>query len=206
MLLDFEHEFAFGKYGLDQSLGTRIRHGSIQNQLRVVFERNNIIFVKKSTNDLSYIPSMNFSEICKSIDYENRNKLYNAISRFSQMVDTYIEELKSKYIQIRTEELHTEGLIDLRIDISELMKLFNEAQTINNENIVLESFELYWLEKTRIGLEYTRSYFEDIVKKEFIHILSHLEEDLHIIPGIDKLHFNFYDAISRSRKIGRAHV
>lgn len=199
MLLDFEHEFAFGKYGLDQSLGTRIRHGSIQNQLRVVFERNNIIFVKKSTNDLSYIPSMNFSEICKSIDYENRNKLYNAISRFSQMVDTYIEELKSKYIQIRTEELHTEGLIDLRIDISELMKLFNEAQTINNENIVLESFELYWLEKTRIGLEYTRSYFEDIVKKEFIHILSHLEEDLHIIPGIDKLHFNFYDAISRSR-------
>ena len=29
--------------------------------------------------------------------------------------------------------------------------------------------------------------------------MSHLEEDLHIIPGIDKLHFNFYDAISRSR-------
>lgn len=199
MILDFRHELAFGKYGLDQSLGTRIRHGSIQNQLRVVFEKNNIIFVKKSTRDLEYISSAKFAEICKDIDDDIRVKLYKAISDFSERIDLYLEELKSAYIQIRTEDVNPNGLIDLRLPLKELYELFFKAQSINNENLVLESIEVFWIEKIKIGLENAHEYFETTVKKRFIEFLAELEENLHDIPNIEKLHFNFYDAISRSR-------
>lgn len=47
IIKDFQHELAFGKYGLDQTLGTRIRHGILQNQIRSVFEKNDIVFVKR---------------------------------------------------------------------------------------------------------------------------------------------------------------
>lgn len=199
MLLDFQHEFAFGKYGLDQSIGTRIRHGSIQNQLRVVFEKNNIIFVKKSTKDLTYIPSAKFSEICKDIDNINKAKLYKSISDFSEKIDLYLEELKSQFIQIRTDEINSKGLIDLRLKIDELVALFEEAQKINNENLVLESIESFWTEKIKIGLENARLFFDYYVKKDFINLLSELEENLHEIPEIENLHYNLYDAVSRSR-------
>lgn len=55
IIKDFQHELAFGKYGLDQTLGTRIRHGILQNQIRSVFEKNDIVFVKKNVGDINYI-------------------------------------------------------------------------------------------------------------------------------------------------------
>jgi|GEM_PF-2076383 len=199
MLLDFRDEFAFGKYGLDQSIGTRIRHGSLQNQLRVVFEKSNIIFVKKSTKDSSYIPSAKFLEMCKNIDNKSEEKLCEYISCFSEKIDLYLETLKSEFIRIKTEELNATGLIDLRVKSNELILLFEEAQEINNENLILEKFELFWLEKIKEGLEDARQFFDVSVKKEFISMLSNLEEDLHSISVIENMHYNLFDSISRSR-------
>ena len=199
MLMDFRYELAFGKYGLDQTLGTRIRHGSMQNQLRAVFEKNNIIFVKRNTNDLSYSPSNSFSKICENLSDSDKEELFQCISNFSERVDKYINELRINNVKIKTEDINKDGLIDFTIKIDELITLFEETQKLNSEKIVLDLFENFWVEKIKQQLEMTRYFFSNNVKDNFIILLKELEDELHQINQISSLKYNLFDAISRSR-------
>mgnify|MGYP004630670869 CR=1 FL=1 len=197
MLSDFRDEVAFGKYGLDQSLGTRIRHGSIQNQLRVIFEKNQIIFVKKSTDDDNYNPSKHIRVMCANVEETRKEQIFRAISNFSEKIDLYLEKLKNKYIKIKTEKENPDGLIDLSIYDGELLRLFDEARSLNTGHLVFESIETFWSNRIRDGLEYAQSFFKENVKENFIEMLAELEENLHEIPEVEEM--NLYDSIIRSR-------
>lgn len=199
ILIDFRNELAFGKYGLDQMIGTRIRHGSMQNQLRVVFEKNNIIFVKNSTKENDYIPSVEFEKQCNNLTGIGREKVFTYFSGFSREIDDYFEMLRSQYVKIKTEEVNPHGIIDLNINVDELVKLFEQTQRIKNENIVLEMFEDFWLEKLNESLENARKFFNGTVKDKIIGMLNELEENIRNVIENEQIQFNLFDAISRGR-------
>jgi len=199
MLIDYRQELAFGKYGLDQTLGTRIRHGSLQNQIRIAFERNNIAFVRKNTEEALYLTSKEFDYYCRDLDHDSKEQLIFYISDFSKSIDEYVENLKVEYIRIKTEDENNKGLIDFSVRYDELVYLFGEAQKLQNENLVLELFENYWIKKVDDGLRNARNFFGNQVKQHFIDMLNELEEKLHTIKIIDKMQCNLFDSISRTR-------
>lgn len=201
MLYDYRQELAFEKYGLDQTLGTRIRHGSLQNQIRIAFEKNNIAFVRKNTEENIYLPSKEFENYCVNMDCKSQEQLFKYISDFSGYIDGYIDNLNAEYIRIKIEDKNPKGLFDFSIKLNELVYLFQEVQRLQlqNENLVLELFENYWLEKIELGIENARVFFGNQVKQEFISKLNKLEEDISKVESINMMQYNLFDSISRSR-------
>ena len=199
MLFDYRQELAFEKYGLDQTLGTRIRHGSLQNQIRIAFEKNNIAFVRKNTEKGSYLPSKEFDNYCIYMDYASKEQLFKYLSEFSEYIDEYINNLNAEYIRIKTEDKNSNGLFDFSVKLKELVYLFHKVQKLQNENLVLELFENYWLEKIELGINNARDFFDNQVKQQFISRLNKLEEDLSTVISINKMQYNLFDSISRSR-------
>ena len=199
MLFDYRQELAFGKYGMDSMLGTRIRHGSLQNHIRFVFEKNHIAFVSKSTEDRTYLPSNDFEKDCSVLDKVTKDKLSAHISEFSKQIDDYIDSLNAKYIRIQTEDKNENGLFVFTVNLNELIYLFQETQKLQNENLVLELFKTYWMEKIEISISKARDFFSTNVKQDFIDMLNKLEKNINMIEGISVIQNNLIDSISRSR-------
>lgn len=194
IIKDFQHELAFGKYGLDQTLGTRIRHGILQNQIRSVFEKNEIVFVKENVGDAGYI----IPQIFQTSDRNDVKAIGRILSSFSRKIDEYILELREKNIRVKINELNPDGLIDLSIGTDELVGMYEIAQKISNETMLLDAFEEFWMEKINISLEKARTFFSVFVKKMFIGMIDELEAEIEVIES-DELKKYLHDRITKSR-------
>ena len=198
IIKDFQHELAFGKYGLDQTLGTRIRHGILQNQIRSVFEKNDIVFVKKNVGDINYIIPEGFGVHLGNLSDNDVKKMSLIISAFSQKIDEYILELREKNVQIKINELHPDGLIDLSIGTDELVAMYEAAQKIDSEIMLMDAFEEFWMSKINLCLDNARTFFSCFVKKRFIQIIDELEIELETIENEEAKHY-FHDRVIQSR-------
>lgn len=198
IIKDFQHELAFGKYGLDQTLGTRIRHGILQNQIRSVFEKNDIVFVKKNVGDINYIIPEGFGAHLGNLSDNDKKKISPIISAFSQKIDEYILELREKNVQIKINELHPDGLIDLSIGTDELVAMYEAAQKIDSEIMLMDAFEEFWMNKINLCLDNARTFFSCFVKKRFIQIIDELEIELETIEN-EEAKLYFHDRVIQSR-------
>lgn len=101
LCLDIRDKFVFDpKYGLDYYLSTRIRHGTIDNQLRNHLQEYHL--VTNTDESSAYLPN---SYWIQKFNVSN-DKLTNCteiFSDFSKQIDEIISTLKSEYIQIKTE-------------------------------------------------------------------------------------------------------
>lgn len=89
------------KFGLDFFLSTRIRHGTLMNQLRHSFENYHLI-TNKNADDV-YADDEYWSEDKFDLNYAKTVKVKSIISDFSRRIDSLIVSLKDKCIQIKTE-------------------------------------------------------------------------------------------------------
>ncbi|MBL7704330.1 MAG: hypothetical protein JNM21_02170 [Taibaiella sp.] len=98
---DVREQFLFSKeYGLDSCLSTRIRHGSLENQIRSVFESSQLVTTKLEDN---YIDSEFWNS---EINDHQINKIIQAqIKEFSKKVDEYNSFLKNEIVQISNEKI-----------------------------------------------------------------------------------------------------
>lgn len=199
MFDDYRQEIAFGKFGLDSMLGTRIRHGCLQNQIRIAFESNNIAFVCKSAEDRTYLPTRSFEMLCADLDSDLKNKLYGYLADFSREVDDYIDKINADYIRIQIDEKNKRGLFYFTASWQELVYLMQEARKYQNENLVRELFENYWIQKIELSIEKARNYFANEVKNTFIMFLKKLEENISGITEAGVVGNILLDSISRSR-------
>lgn len=199
MFDDYRQEIAFGKFGLDSMLGTRIRHGSLQNQIRIAFESNNIAFVCKSAEDRTYLPTRFFEMLCADLDGDLKNELYGYLADFSREIDDYIDKINADYIRIQIDEKNKEGLFYFTASWKELMYLLQNARKYQNENLVRELFENYWTQKIEVSIERARSFFANEVKNKFIMFLKKLEENINGITEAGGVGTMLLDSISRSR-------
>ena len=124
LFYELRDEAAFGQMGLDQSLGTRIRHGRLQNQIRYVFEQKNMIFIKKDDNRLEYIPvnedafEMLFD--VRKMESKQVIMLKRIITEFTKAIDIIVTEVNKDYIRIKTEKDYPKGIIDMKYTSTEL--------------------------------------------------------------------------------------
>lgn len=98
LFLDVRDKFVFDpKYGLDYYLSTRIRHGTIDNQLRNHLQECHLV---TNTDDSGkYIDNLYWLS-----RFANSSKCKTILNDFSKSADDLIFALKSERIQIKTED------------------------------------------------------------------------------------------------------
>lgn len=185
------------KSGLDNYLSTRIRHGTLINQLRNHFETNCLITNKKGGEY-----SFNDYWITKKLKLTNTPALECAkrFSEFANKIDSIIFEVKDKYVQVATENMKEKENACFNYDISYFLRDINELQVrteLNSYDAVLsEIFNILWqhtdycLEKIKQRIAY--------VQKDMLSELHGLEKDITDIIGRSNAAWAFlHDSITQ---------
>jgi hypothetical protein len=90
------------EYGLEAYLSTRVRHGTMGNQLRSAFETNALLTQK---DDGRYVADYTWSEQLDLTDMHAWSWLAQRLADFSEQIDSAIEELVREKVQVRSEAL-----------------------------------------------------------------------------------------------------
>lgn len=102
IFIAIREQFLFNpKYGLDNYLSTRIRHGTLVNQLRNHFEERYLV-----TNTINNNYSHNEYWVGKQFRLRDERTLQclQLFESFSRGIDNTISEIKDSYIQVKTED------------------------------------------------------------------------------------------------------
>lgn len=198
---DYRQEVTFGKFGLDTVLGARIRHGILQNQIRVVFGNNNIILVSKSTDDNNkvYVSTSELDNICCDLLIEDKQKVFNLLADFSKKVDEYIDKIVKYYIRIHIDDKNSRGVFNFSYNQDSLHALMAMAKDMQNENLVREYFDGIWLSAIEYGIKSAKDLIQGEVKSTFISMLKLLEEQMSTEVFDERVKNYFLNSISKSR-------
>ena len=166
---------ADNKYGLDGCLSVRIRHGTLESQLRSCFEKHKLITTRASNGEYNPNRSWCIEHLGTDSQYE---KIYNVFSDFSAEVDNLISYVKKKLIQIRTEERNPEGLFDFTIDSNFVSwlegKLLEDASFESFRDNILDMLS----DVTEHSLDNVRNKLQVEVNDFFQHAIQGLEKKL----------------------------
>ena len=196
----YRQEVTYGKFGLDPILGSRIRHGILQNQIRVVFGNNNIIFVSKSTeDDKEYVATSEIENVCGELSKVEKSVVYKILADFSKKVDNYIDEIVENYIRIHIDEKNPKGLFKFSYNTDYIHALMSVAKDMQNENILREYFDGIWMTRIEYGIEGAKNFIQGEAKSTFIIMINKLEEEMTLNIENERAKDYFLNAISKSR-------
>ena len=102
LFLNIRNQFLFNpKFGLDNYLSTRIRHGTLVNQLRNHFEERNLV-----TNTINGNYTHNDFWVGTQFNLRDSRTLQclQLFESFSQDTDAIISDIKDSYVQVKTED------------------------------------------------------------------------------------------------------
>lgn len=171
---------ADNKYGLDGTLSVRIRHGTLESQIRSCFEKHKLITTKDF--DGRYNPNHFWQA---ELDFAD--SINNIFSSFSEKIDSEIAFIKNELIQIRTETKKTNGWFDFSIDANLISRFEAKMYTVNT----YDQFEAYVLDLMMAITENCLTTIRDSFNKEindyFQQVLIDLETDLQAYQSV----FNF---------------
>lgn len=176
--------FSFSKeYGLDAYLSTRIRHGTLPNHLRSVFET--YFLVTSQTNGI-YAENQHWKDKF-DLSEEDLSKLQKVLGKFSKDIDTFSKEIKDNYIQCQTEKknINSDALFNYSYAEEDLMWLFLEdfESTVNIDDFIEKSFLELW-RRTEVNLEIIRDKFNIDIRDRYVVLIDKLHSD--IISFVDK--------------------
>lgn len=168
--------FVFDKeYGLDAYISTRIRHGTLPNHLRSVFESFSLVTSQTDgvySENQYWKDRVNFNE-------EEFKKLQLSLARFSKGIDDYSSVIKDEFIQCKSElKKNKLALLDFSFTEQELMLIFienfNEPMKLS---IFIERvfFELW--EKTEECLNGIREKFNEEYRDHYIDMIEELHAE-----------------------------
>lgn len=184
-IINIRNQFCFNtKYGLDASLSTRIRHGSLRNEMRSPFESNKLILSKEDA-DSQYIFPNEWLVMLKNTSCEFQQELRVAFERISETIDEKIEMLNQKWIRIRTEEKNPNGLFPFQLDensISNIYVQFNGNSAIKDSEEFFDLIMLIMWELTDSGLNNIRKIIKEDIRGEFLGALDQLNDVLKSLP------------------------
>ena len=177
------------KFGLDGFLSLRIRHNSIVGFVRAAPEKCHLV-----TNQPSKDEDYKLNEFWMSKTPERYHSDINRVLRqFTDDLDTYLEDIKSKYIQIESSK-YPEGLLKLKIEKATLVFFRVVVQNCNLEEFVVASLNLFW-EILDPSLEGIRKKFQNEFSVKVSEIHHNLSSNLNdIFTKADK---EYYESISR---------
>lgn len=184
MFLELRDKFLHSKEcGLDACLSTRIRHGTLANHIRSVFESLNLVSRKDKSGEYHDIDYWDI-RIPYSV-HNKRNKIQVILKEFSQEIDALIERIIKEHIQIYTEK-HTskpDALFNYAFPRKYLKLLFFDVKNIQEHNKFLDYSFKVLEDFTNIHLEKVRSFFRKELKDSFLTIISNLDSDIKKVIG-----------------------
>lgn len=202
---DIRDKFLFSnRNGLDYYLSTRIRHGTIINQLRKQFQANSLVTNRKSEEDDSYTLDEYWSVRVLNLDLDKKAKLQERLATFSATIDKPIFQLKNELIQIKTEkpETVTTGVFDFTLQYTGYTLesyYFAKFQYISDfKEFIAEIFDFLWF-FTEEGLNYLRHLISNDLKNLFTQELNSLEKDVRDIIVNNKNSHKLLTAIANCR-------
>lgn len=162
------------EYGLDTYLSTRIRHGTLQGQLRSPFQKHNLITTRKSDKSDEYLENeLMINEIGGDTKFVNK-----AFSDFSLRIDSLIEDVKSNWMQIKKLDKTPEGMFNYLDIESSFSELYVDVENENNSKFIFDIIIQFLWDETEKSLEKIRSRLNSELCDEFIRLLDHLQESL----------------------------
>ena len=158
------------KFGLDSYLSLRVRHGTLAGQLRRLFENRKLI-TTVDTKTGQYHRNEHWHSLTTG---GNGEILNNLLADFSGKVDEIIEDAKTEWLQIKTDEKR-DGLFDFDFSEDELTSMFADSIKLNE----YEEFIDFSLEHLKQRAEEVLSLVREKITTElrhlFIDAISELE-------------------------------
>lgn len=179
LYLNVRDKFVYDpKYGLDYYLSTRIRHGTIDNQLRNHLQEFQLV---TNTDDSgNYIRNEYWY-----YRLGNSKKCMDILNDFSRSADKIIFDLKSERIQIKTEDdtKKTEAVFDFSSDklTDYIDSIFIDCSKSDFDNCVLLIFEKLW-EYTEVCLSKMRDVLSE-TQETMRKLLEQLYSDITKLLG-----------------------
>lgn len=127
------------KFGLDGFLSLRIRHNSIIGFVRAAPDKYHLVTNQPSKGE-AYKP--NEFWMSKTPEYYH-DEINRVLRQFTNELDTYLEDIKNKYIQINSNK-YPDGILKLEIDKNTLTILRALIQNYDMEDFVTTCFNLFW--------------------------------------------------------------
>lgn len=172
--------FVFNKEnGLDTYLSTKIRHGTLPNHLRSVFETNHLVTTQ--SND-KYVENEYWTDKLRLASDKNK-KIQEYLAQFSMSVDNYSKQIKDEFIQCKSESniSHPEAEFDYFYTEEDQIQLY--IGKFHNIYDIDEFTELIinelWV-RTESILKNLRGKFNNHYRDNFLIFLGQLENNLTI--------------------------
>lgn len=186
LFIDVRDRFiSSSEYGLDSYLSVRIRHGTLQGQLRSRFEAFHLL-TQRNADTGEYLPNAYWETELAACTSEEREFVQSLLGALSRDIDDLTRRLKDETIQVRTESRNPKGLFDFRFKDDSLFSLFTERfESITSFAEFLDKvFATLW-ERTEDGCARMRDYMSYELKDEFVRRLTTLQTQLrsHLQPG-----------------------
>lgn len=169
------------KNGLDFYLSTRIRHGTLINQLRRQFDNSHL--VTNITSEGEYARDMFITNNVLRLEDVKKEAIQDILLSFTKEIDNLILSLKNEIVQVQAFDLdkqHADAIFNydhLRFEFDLSYRFVEEISKIKDYNEFIDSIFIHLWECTDILLEKMRDYLE-ILKKSFILKLNKLEVDV----------------------------
>jgi len=189
------------KSGLDYYLSTRIRHGTLVNQLRHHFQKYRLI--TNIGDNESYMMDSYWSKDVLLLKGEKQNMCSETFLQFTKTIDKLILTMKDEYVQIKTESFNKEkqACFDYNIELMdyEIHNLFQEIKTINNfEDFVSRVIQNLWI-YTECCLDIVKGKLENL-RQDFLDALNSLEKEITEIIDSDNTNISkLIEAIGQCR-------
>ncbi|TWU46507.1 hypothetical protein [Rubripirellula reticaptiva] len=173
---------ASDEHGLDSYIGMQIRHGTMTNQLRAIFERHNLV---TEESDGRY--SSNHYWLTTSVPMSDESKQFvdQHFMEFSQTIDAINEEVRTKWVQVNVEHELPSALFDYRFDQDDLSKLYASLETFEPIEAFLDAIFDSLTQRTEVNLKNARNKIEGELERRYTSLVDNLEQEVehHLSPS-----------------------
>lgn len=170
--------FVFNKEnGLDTYLSTKIRHGTLPNHLRSVFETSYLVTTQSNE---SYVDNEYWSDKLNLTDSEDK-VVQKLLSNFSINVDEFSKRIKDIFIQCQSEinSSSIEGEFNYSYSEEDQIQLYIAKfhSVYDIDEFIELVFQEFW-SRTELILENIRNKFNGEYKDFYVKYLDQLEKGL----------------------------
>ncbi len=188
------------EHGLDAYLSTRIRHGTLEGHVRSIFEPLHLIAQRdKSSGEYLELPHWDgrLSDETPAV----RKKVHQMIGVFSQQIDTIIEHLKRKVVQVSTEKRSDGVWLDFSFSDAEIIQLLTNrfSAALKYDEFMDEVFRVLW-RRTETVLEQTRGRISGEIKNDVYDALLNLRQNIRKLVSASaapELHQNLTQGLTK---------
>ena len=172
------------EFGLDAYLSTRIRHGTLPNHIRSVFERLNLVTAQ---SDGVYTENEFWNEKL-NLNSSKKDRLQSMLAEFSKEIDSISSYLKEELIQCKTEKRQDKPNALFNYSYTTDLDLITLYIKVNRyEDFIELCINELW-KRTELCLDIIRKKLNEDIKMRFIDLITNLEASLETLNSNSEIY------------------